>query len=753
MSDVPDTLPYNLERAKKDEIFAGGDKWYSDIPLPGAQPSVFSIRRESTPSAAGVLDLPTNSFWRIVPDKNADIHLNGEYIGPEGRILSNGDCIRVGDWTLQYWEGALESIPGGEFEGFPVSVRNLSDVRNGVAILDHVDFTVESGAFVGILGPSGCGKSSLIERIRGLANWSEGEIDLGEDSNDGPISLKERKSEIAYVPQDAHKGLHDNLSVWQELGCHMRIRTAASPTGENRKSGALAVLGLSSERDKRVGDLSGGQQRRLAIALALLQRPKLLLLDEPTSGLDPAAESELMKHLWKLSRQRCTVICSTHTLGSLNLFSHLLVMDGKGRQRDFLDSKLFLDKHGDSLTDFYKQLSSEKRETEEGEPAEVSSCRRIRSAALLVWHWLRSLSLDGFHNALVVFRRRIWSALLFVVYWICSTSLDCFRKVFDYGFFSSCEASGWRTFSGYLLRQWYEQISPILLATRSAGKKHATGNAARFAEILRSAAPALWLFAVLPTFMSLVIRFGLKTKFDRCDENNYTVITFCACLAAFWLGMSHAVRQLVGEREPGRCLEHLDGVGRCWYLLAKLVWCGFVGIVQTAVFLLPFLFWKTHPTTGECWEPQGYFFHLSVLAVVHWMGGAVGLAVSAVSRQETSALSWVPLLGMVALLFSAPVQDFLPYEKDKAGVPTAVALHIMPCNPAERLLDSKFKEYELDRKTNRLVQPSRKPAEPKPPVGKEDWRTFGRRFVLYLVLAFVVTAYFQGINESRWEGR
>lgn len=257
MPDVSDSLTFDLGKTEKDVVLVGSDDWDPDFYLPETPRRAFSLRREPA-SVVGGSDVPEGSAWRLVPEPDVDVCLNREHIGPEGKIVSNGDCIRVGNLTIQYWDGLLETLPGGMFEGLPIRVRNLSVVRGKDRILDHIGFSVGSGAFVGILGPSGCGKSSLIQRLAGLADWSEGEIDFGNDADGNPIRIGDRKSEIAYVPQDAHKGLHDNLSVWQELGCHMHIRSAASPTDRKRKTGALSVLGLSAERDKRVGDLSGG---------------------------------------------------------------------------------------------------------------------------------------------------------------------------------------------------------------------------------------------------------------------------------------------------------------------------------------------------------------------------------------------------------------------------------------------------------------------------------------------------------------
>src|SRR5207248_681426 len=111
----------------------------------------------------------------------------------------------------------------------------------------------------------------------------------------------------------------------------IRLPGAAPADRAARVDYALEAVGLLEHRTKRVGVLSGGQRKRVSVAIELLLQPRLLLLDEPTSGLDPGMQARLMEMLRGLSRRGVTVVCTTHTLDTLNFFDRLLVLGLKDR--------------------------------------------------------------------------------------------------------------------------------------------------------------------------------------------------------------------------------------------------------------------------------------------------------------------------------------------------------------------------------------------------------------------------------------
>ncbi|WP_009961142.1 ATP-binding cassette domain-containing protein [Verrucomicrobium spinosum] len=211
-----------------------------------------------------------------------------------------------------------------------LELRNISLTleRDGEsqALLDDVTFSVPTGHLLAIVGPSGCGKTTLLKTIAGLKEEDNGEIrwqgrNLAEDGDLHP-------SELGYVPQFSIA--HDLLTVEECVASAVALRTRQAD-----HESAWAVVeqvmkqtGLTALGDRQVKVLSGGQKRRLGLALELVTNPNLLLCDEVTSGLDPKSEREITQLLHDLARQndKRIVINVTHSLTNLSLFDTVLVL-------------------------------------------------------------------------------------------------------------------------------------------------------------------------------------------------------------------------------------------------------------------------------------------------------------------------------------------------------------------------------------------------------------------------------------------
>ncbi len=181
--------------------------------------------------------------------------------------------------------------------------------------------------FTAIVGPSGCGKSTLLKVIAGLREPTDGHVEWdGRDlSRDGDLA----PHEIGYVPQFSIAS--ELLTVGESVESALRLRVAGLSETERREriGNILAQVGLHEISDREVRVLSGGQKRRLALALELVSAPHLLLCDEVTSGLDPQAEDELARLLHQLSRADDRIVLSvTHSLRHLALYDSVLVLSG-----------------------------------------------------------------------------------------------------------------------------------------------------------------------------------------------------------------------------------------------------------------------------------------------------------------------------------------------------------------------------------------------------------------------------------------
>ena len=194
-----------------------------------------------------------------------------------------------------------------------------------VPLVDRVSIRVPKGHFMAIVGPSGCGKTTLLKTIAGLNPESAGALfwDSRNLSEDGDFS----PSEIGYVPQFSIA--YDPLTVDESIEAATRLRVRCRDTAEldQRIDQVLEETGLSPISDRQVKVLSGGQKRRLGLAIELVSDPKLLLCDEVTSGLDPRSEREIVRLLHDLSRKDGRIVLSvTHSLAHLELYDSILVL-------------------------------------------------------------------------------------------------------------------------------------------------------------------------------------------------------------------------------------------------------------------------------------------------------------------------------------------------------------------------------------------------------------------------------------------
>lgn len=195
----------------------------------------------------------------------------------------------------------------------------------GIFLLRDLEFEVPAGHLMAIVGPSGCGKSTLLKVIAGITEQTEGRLcwqgrDLKEEEDLHP-------GELGYVPQFSIA--HDELTVEECVFNSMALRTCLEDEEfEQRLQRVLETTGLTGLADRRVKVLSGGQKRRLGLALELVTNPCLLLCDEVTSGLDPKSEGEITELLRHLSREnpRRIVINVTHSLANLSAFDSVMVM-------------------------------------------------------------------------------------------------------------------------------------------------------------------------------------------------------------------------------------------------------------------------------------------------------------------------------------------------------------------------------------------------------------------------------------------
>lgn len=224
--------------------------------------------------------------------------------------LREGDLVRFGNGSpYRFEEGRLVERPHAV--GVSLEFEDLSVEFGGQKVLHAATASIEPDEFVAIVGPSGCGKSTLLSCLVQRDRLSDGRIHF-DGGRDHSNQFEEFLEMTGVVPQA--ELLFDELTVEENLRFSARIRLPNPDAGITEKvDAALRAVDLDMHRNKPVGVLSGGQRKRVNVAVELIVRPRLLILDEPTSGLDPGMEAQLLNKLRGLSRQGITVVCVVHT--------------------------------------------------------------------------------------------------------------------------------------------------------------------------------------------------------------------------------------------------------------------------------------------------------------------------------------------------------------------------------------------------------------------------------------------------------
>ena len=209
-----------------------------------------------------------------------------------------------------------ESAGADPSRGPALEVRNLWAGYNGKPVLEAISFQVDRGDMVGIIGPNGSGKSTLIKTILGLVKPMRGEVlVLGRDGTP-------ERHLVGYTPQTELVDWDFPVTVFDValMGRYSRRGLFRRTTKEDREAAdaSLELVKIFDLRDRLIGELSGGQRRRVLLARAMAHNPELLLLDEPMAGLDATAQHQLLDLLDELRAKGATVILSTHDLSCVS---------------------------------------------------------------------------------------------------------------------------------------------------------------------------------------------------------------------------------------------------------------------------------------------------------------------------------------------------------------------------------------------------------------------------------------------------
>jgi ABC-type multidrug transport system ATPase subunit len=252
--------------------------------------------------------------------------LNGSRI--KKSPLTFGNTIEVGGYVRTLTPQGLQIETGAS--GAEIIVNDVSLTIGKKKLLNSVNLNIGGSSFTAIIGPSGAGKSTILSILSGRVVPSTGNVSIdGDDLNEKYDLLKSR---IGLVPQADI--IHTKLTARQAInyGAQLRLPSDVSKSERiARVSEIISILELQGKEDLRIEKLSGGQRKRVSIALELITKPDVLFLDEPTSGLDPGLDAHVMKTLRSIADNGQTVVVVTHAVENLNYCDNVVLMASGGK--------------------------------------------------------------------------------------------------------------------------------------------------------------------------------------------------------------------------------------------------------------------------------------------------------------------------------------------------------------------------------------------------------------------------------------
>lgn len=561
----------------------------NDIRLDGLQISNRHAKLIKTPGGVAIEDQKSTN----------GVYVNGKRITKE--LIGPHDSILIGAFLITV--DAAENV-----HVFDTRSRTRLDVANvsrkvkdrsagELTLLDSISLSIQPNEFVGLLGPSGAGKSVLMEVINGTRAATSGNVLV--NNLDLHRHFDSLKQSIGYVPQDDI--IHRELTVYRTLYYVAKMRLSRDVSSAEVREiidEILDVTGLTEKRNVRVSKLSGGQRKRVSIAVELITKPSIIFLDEPTSGLDPAAEERIMKLFRQIAESGRTVILTTHAMENVALFDKVVVLMG---------GKLV----------FY------------GKPDEALAYMNARSFKELYARLEQPVN-EGVLEHGEAHRRQI----------------------------TEHTAQNWKT-KFQSSPQYQEYIQKPLsevgsTAPAGAQKKRRLGVfgsisqtltlSRRYFEVLLN--DKLTLFILLAQAPIIALMTYLVTGADQPRDFVYFVLA----LVAMWFGTSVSAREIIRERAVYK-RERMVNLGLMPYLASKLFVIGIIVSVQCLLLFVPLKLFDLvglMPMPGELAGIPQLWAMLLTAAV----GIGVGLFISALVRTSEMATSLVPLILIPQLLFA-----------------------------------------------------------------------------------------------------
>jgi len=225
-----------------------------------------------------------------------------------------------------------------------ISIKNLVKDYDGVEAVNNISLDIKQGEFFGFLGPNGAGKTSTINAITGIANFNSGKIEVF--GQDVIKDYRKARSFIGLAPQEFNFDVF--LSAYENLIYQGGYYGIPKDVCKQRAQELLKLFGIHEKKNTGIRALSGGMKRRLIIARALINKPKILILDEPTAGVDVELRHYLWDLLKKLNRAGTTIFLTTHYIEEAEKLCDRICILHKGKILEIDDKKKLMNRFAKS---------------------------------------------------------------------------------------------------------------------------------------------------------------------------------------------------------------------------------------------------------------------------------------------------------------------------------------------------------------------------------------------------------------------
>jgi ABC-type multidrug transport system ATPase subunit len=527
------------------------------------------------------------------------VYLNGKKISKQK--IRKGESLQIGAFLIQVESPFRIKVFDTRAKTRIDAIGITKEVKSGsslIKLLDGVSLAIMPNEFIGLLGPSGAGKSTFMDALNGMRPATSGVVLI--NNLDLYQNLSVLKQSIGYVPQDDI--IHRELSVYETLYYVAKLRLSSDVSSQDIDqiiSEVLDVTGLSERRDVLVSRLSGGQRKRVSIAVELITKPSVIFLDEPTSGLDPATEEKIMYLFRQIAESGRTVILTTHAMENVKLFDKIVIlMRGKlvfygppAEALEYVGAKSFKELY-DKLEEPIGQHS---QSSVEGRIVVEQVAEQWRQKFLRTPQY-RKYVYEPLKNIGKVEQKHV-------------------KRERSLGIFGS-------------LRQWF------YLSRRY------------WKVLLRDKLNLAILFLQAPIIALLTF-----LVVDKNQPRDF--IYFILALVSMWFGTSIAAREIIRER-PVYNRERMFNLGLVPYVFSKLFVLGVIVGIQCLLLFVPL---KLMDLAGLMSMPGvfGGIPQLWTMLLTAFVGIAVGLLVSVLVKTSEMATSLVPLILIPQILFSGLV--------------------------------------------------------------------------------------------------